>query len=929
MLSEHVKIARRFQRSIRVDADFGKVDALQGFVCQRSAADGLVGMATQIARTSQRAFTWTGPYGGGKSSLAVALGGLLGPKGAVRTAAMAALGEKTSQRMLSDLHPGKAGWLVVPVVGRKGDPVGDIAAALEAARRREGVRGRPRGDVTSGRELVERLVQEAESRPREGVLLVLDEMGKFLESAAADGGDIYFFQELAEKAARSGGRLVIVGILHQAFEQYASRLGRETRDEWAKIQGRFSDVPLIAGVDEVIDLLGHAIATQKRHPATTDAANAVAASIRGRRPGSASDLGKRLDKCWPLHPVTAAVLGPMSRRRFGQNERSIFGFLSSAEPSGFQEFVRNTSDGSRELFGPDRFWDYLRINLEPAILASNDSHRWAEAVDAVERCEARGTLLHVTLAKSIALIDLFRNGSGLAADRVTIDTCISDASASDIDAALKDLERWSVAVFRKHLGAWASYAGSDFDIDGAVSTAMAGNSELDLPRLAKLAGLQPVLAKRHYHETGTLRWFQTELVQFADMERAAANPSGDAAGRFLLALQSGDESLATMTSACREISAKESKGLTAIGVPNNSRKIRELGRELVALELVRSSRPELDGDNVARREIGARMAAVSADLEEEFRVAFADAEWFAQGDVVSLSADTSLSRMASNLAALRYTQAPCIKSELINRQRPSANTQAGVRGLMHAMISKSSEKHLGIEGFPVEMGLYMTVLSETTLHRDTGDGRYEFGRPRGSTIGKTFRPAWDAADRLFSGDRSAVPLTRLYELWQAPPFGLRRGVLPLLACAFIMANRHRFAVYAEGRFQADISDYIVDIMLQDEGLIAFRRVNVDAFRGAVLEGVAAAIEATTGQKCPTEPLELARQLVRVVSNLPAWSRRTLALSPTTIEVRRVLMHADDPHKALFVDLPAIYGEGDAEAVADGIEKSLRELSSAY
>jgi hypothetical protein len=930
MLSDHVKIARRFQRSIRLDADLGKVDALQGFVCQRSAADGLVSMAGQIAQTTQRAFTWTGPYGGGKSSLAIALAGLLGPKGVVRNAAMEALGAKTAQRMLSNLHPGRAGWLIVPVVGRKGDAVADISAALEAARRGDGAaRGRPRGEVTSGRDLLERLKQEVESRPREGVLLVIDEMGKFLESAAADGGDIYFFQELAETAARSRGQLVVVGILHQAFEQYASRLGRETRDEWAKIQGRFTDIPLIAGVDEVIDLLSHAIASQKRHPSTADAAESVASAISSRRPGSANDLGHHLDKCWPLHPVTAAVLGPMSRRRFGQNERSIFGFLSSAEPGGFQEFLRSTSDGSKLLFGPDRFWDYLRINLEPAILASNDSHRWAQAVDAVERCEARGTPLHVMLAKSIALIDMFRNGSGLAADRITVDTCVPDASKTDVDSALKDLERWSVAVFRKHLDAWGTYAGSDFDIDGAVSTAMAHSSELDLSRLAKLAGLQPVLAKRHYHTSGTLRWFQTELVQLADMERAAASRAGDAAGHFLLALQSGEESRKAMLAACREISAKPSNQLTAIGVPTNSRRIRELGRELVALEFVRSSRPELDGDSVARREIGARMAAVSADLEEEFRVAFTDADWFVAGEPVELPSGATLSRLASDLADRRFADAPRIQSELINRQRPSSNTQAGVRDLMKAMIAAPEKEYLGIDGFPVERGLYSTVLASPGLHRDLGEGRYGFCKPSNSKIGKTFKPAWEAADRLFSSERNAIALTRLYETWQAPPFGLRRGLMPILASAFIMANRHRFAIYVEGRFQADISDYLIDILLQDEGLISLRLVDVDGFRGAVLDGVASAIEAATGQKCPTEALELARQLVRLVRDLPAWSRKTLALSPQTIDVRHVLMHADDPHKALFVDLPAIFGEGDAKAVADGIERSLRELASAY
>lgn len=43
----------------------------------------------------------------------------------------------------------------------------------------------------------------------------------------------------------------------------------------------------------------------------------------------------------------------------------------------------------------------------------------------------------------------------------------------------------------------------------------------------------------------------------------------------------------------------------------------------------------------------------------------------------------------------------------------------------------------------------------------------------------------------------------------------------------------------------------------------------------------------------------------------------------------MLLRADDPHKALFVDLPAIFGEADAKTAAAGIETALRELSTAY
>src|SRR5205823_129306 len=137
-------------------------------------------MARQIANTKQRAFTWTGPYGGGKSSLAVTLAGLLGPKGIVRNAAVAALGSETASRLLDTFQPSRDGWLIIPVVGRRGEPVADIGVALEQARRQHGaLRGRPRSDVKTGRELVERLTQEAAARPRDGVLLVIDELGKF------------------------------------------------------------------------------------------------------------------------------------------------------------------------------------------------------------------------------------------------------------------------------------------------------------------------------------------------------------------------------------------------------------------------------------------------------------------------------------------------------------------------------------------------------------------------------------------------------------------------------------------------------------------------------------------------------------------------------------------------------------------------------
>lgn len=371
-LNERVRIARRFLRSIRIDYDLGDVAALEGFVCPQSSADVLATMARHVSETGQGAFTWTGPYGSGKSSLVVALSALLNGNPGLQKEAAKVLRTKLTKAIHGALPTGTKGWRVLPVVARRDDPVAVIG---EAAKRTGLVSRQPRGGWTETN-LIAALTDAAAEKPRTlgGLVLFIDEMGKFLEAAAQDGSDIYILQQLAEAASRSKRRFLVVGVLHQAFEEYAHRLSHEMRDEWAKIQGRFIDLIVNTAGEEQIDLISRAIESDHRPKKPGPLASAVAGFARRDRAGDTERLAAMLEACWPLHPVVACLLGPISRRRFGQNQRSIFGFLNSSEPHGFRDFLNHAGDG--ELYGPDRLWDYLRANLEPSILASPDGHRW-------------------------------------------------------------------------------------------------------------------------------------------------------------------------------------------------------------------------------------------------------------------------------------------------------------------------------------------------------------------------------------------------------------------------------------------------------------------------------------------------------------------------------------------------------------------------
>ena len=224
LLEDHIRIARRFQRSIRIDTDLRDARALEGFICPESSAQVLLTMARHVSESGQGAFTWTGPYGSGKSSLVVALSALLNGNKEMQQEAAKVFGRVLAKAIWDVFPTGAKGWKIVPVVGRRDDAIRVLGEAIEAAAL---VDRSPRAGWTE-KNLLETIAEVSRriSRNHGGLLLFIDEMGKLLEGAAHEGNDLYIFQQLAEMASRSKGRIIIVGVLHQSFEEYAHRLSR-------------------------------------------------------------------------------------------------------------------------------------------------------------------------------------------------------------------------------------------------------------------------------------------------------------------------------------------------------------------------------------------------------------------------------------------------------------------------------------------------------------------------------------------------------------------------------------------------------------------------------------------------------------------------------------------------------------------------------
>ena len=937
-LHERVHIARRFLRSIRIDDDLGESSALEGFVCPQSSADVLMTMARHISETGHGAFTWTGPYGSGKSSLVIALSALLNGNAGLREKATQVFGQSLTKTIWNALPTGDKGWHVVPVVGRRDHPVSVIGEAVQNARL---VPRRPRGGWTESK-LIAALTTASGENPEThgGLILFIDEMGKFLEAAARDSSDVYILQQLAEAASRSNGRLLIVGVLHQAFEEYAHRLSREMRDEWAKIQGRFIDLVVDTAGEEQIDLISRALESAPRPKEPGKSASTIAAIARRERPSEAEQFASMLEACWPLHPVVACLLGPISRRRFGQNQRSIFGFLNSSEPYGFQDFLRYAGDIER--YGPGRLWDYLRANLEPSILASPDGHRWASAVEALGRCESiGGDDLHIKLLKTISVIDLFKERSGLVASFELLGSCFPDTSVEALQQALSQLNAWSFTIFKKFLGAYAIFAGSDFDIDHAVRAALDDIDTIDFTVLKSLAGLQPVLAKRHYHETGTLRWFDVDIVPLSGLVEftSRSEPKNGAIGQFLLTIATEGEDEEQEKDLCRKAARHSAEWDIVVGTSSRSRAVIPLARELLALENVSNDHPELAGDPVARREVDARLADMQALLETELHKAFDNALWFRENSAPELLQQADLNRIASDLADRRFSQCPRLHNELLNRHKPSTSAITAQNHLLRRMVQNEGEPRLGIKGFSAAGGLFVSVLESSGLYAQEDKG-WRFVSPMETLDDPCFlAPMWEAAlAHVKAHARRTVAVSELFDLWRRPPFGLKDGLMPILAVAFVLSHRDKLVVYRDGIFRARFDDVDVEYLAKNAATIQLRWMDLSEDARNLLSGMAQVVRDldSANTLVHLEPIDVGRGLVAIYDQLPQWTKRTMRLSTNAMRVRDIFKRAHDPNAFLFEDIPGTLGEDvvladnrDVHRVIESVRDGLEELVRAY
>ncbi|MDN2483442.1 hypothetical protein [Vibrio agarivorans] len=923
-LSTYYSIATRQQRSTRIDSDLSH-DFFQGLVYHGTAQSALETLFRQYKQTGQSAYTLTGPYGSGKSTIALLLTGLLHHDSNMRGAAIDVINNQ-SEKLLEQSVEYKQGWLQIRSVGGVHSPVETFwNATLDALLEHPNTKGLHKKYSKSNIETESQLIETWEALFTEaqelvdGVLVLADEMGKSLEFINKNKGELHLFQDIAEVLGRIDTPVIFVGLLHQAFSEYAKDRGTKLQEEWGKIQGRYNDILYNVSTDETVALIGKSIVAASTIDSDKDVTNVLNA-LNGSDERK-SLLHDRLVQCVPLHPLTALLLGPISKRRFSQNERSTFSFLNSHEQNSFQLFLKETVDKNAR-YDLVKLWDYLEVNLEHAILGSPDGHGWATATESIRVATQKGLPSQaIDILKSIALLTLFGKPANLTATEEFIFASTNVSSREELQEYLELLKSNSCIIYRKHLSSWVVFEGSDLDIPSLIEEKVEQLQNTN-EAIAHINFADQVIAKGHYHTSGTLRWAEQALFADLPTDEGQTLIENGAFARFTLLLNEySEETLAAQ-------SKTDKRYIYACA--SNAAEISSLAKECYALELIKADKEvgsTLQHDKVAQKEYDGRLLNAEIALSNAIVDAFNSAAWFYAGKCYQ---NESLSQITSIAADDIFSKTPVIKNELVNRNKLSGTAVSALKKLLEAMLDNEDEDSLGIEGFPPEKSMYISCLKKTSIHSaDCERGIHWYHDNLDPALEAVFA---DALDLLKQNQGSEIVLSQIVELWSKAPYGLTQGVIPIFLLSFVKSLGQDIAYYEKdlsGDF-AFIAEPDVDYihkLIKNQNELAVKYIVLATEEQSWLQQLSTFAATETNRDVANNILAVATPLVTTIHNLPQWVKNAhdfvpgdLQRNKLVLNVRDLFLQANDPHSLLINDLVDVLDPQGSLSFVERIDK---------
>lgn len=860
-------------------------------------------------------YTIIGPYGTGKSSFLYALQSDL------------TTGSSDKKHILKDstaLNGKKSDFEIIKMTGDYEELSTEIAKELGA---------------DSQEDVIGVLREKYKQCKLKGkfMVIIIDEFGKILEHAAETnpGKELYFLQKLAEFVNVPSRSVMLITTLHQNFSAYGDKLTETQKNEWVKVKGRFQEIVFVEPVEQIMFLASQRRDVSPQLKLIGDEIVRLQQLAKDTRFISASYTVEASQHLCPLDPFSAFVI-TNAIQRYGQNERSLFSFLSARGEKSLNEFEPR----KRYTYNLSEVYDYIADNFYSYLQTSNpDTMAWSGIKLAIERVagarwkDEQEFCNAVKIVKSIGIMNIFGTASYKSDADDMAEYVMLAMDDGDAKEEIDKLIQYKIVRYAEYKQRLILYEGTDVNIEDELRKASVAVPwpAVYIDNLRVFVNKRISLVKAYYYHRGTPRYFKYVVLSAPE----DINPTGDTDGYVQLIFPSGNNAVEEV----REFSSHSDNAIIYV-VFNNTAKIITHIHNLNMYDYILENVLIDKMDHVAVKEITNlkeyEMELLNKEIFNGLCSYSEDTCWIYKGKKKEVCSQRDFNKLLSEICDDVYSRTPVINNELINRHNLSSNI-SGVRAkYIEALLEHSDEEDLGFaaDKFPPEKTIYYTLLKNTGLHVN--------GVFRSSPDNKDIDTLWEACEEFLSSTKTkARKISELQQLLLVRPYKLKKGLLDFWIPTYLYIKRQEYSLYDAntGAYMPNVNREFLDLLQKhpdDFKIKAFNMSGIEIdfynqYRKFINIGTDATIKSD-------EFIETVKPFFAFYRRLNDYTKHTKKLdSVTTMRFRDVLAGARDPEKTFFVDLPAALGydcnkrgkEDFVQQYCQLIQKAVRELRLCY
>lgn len=791
---------------------------------------------------------------------------------------------------------------------------------------REGLKIGTKKDVLNGlQEYYTKVVSN-----KKGLLIVVDEFGKFLEYATHNKPEkeLYLIQKLAEFANDHTKNILFLTTMHQGFDFYRSSADEKTKNEWDKVRGRLKEITFNEPVEQLLHLASKFINGKVTGITDKEFKSLYQSILTSKVYPLNNSLDEKLAKSlFPLDLLAAGIL-TKALQKYGQNERSLFTFL---ETNSYSKFISSDI----KYFSLNSIYDYLIENFYSMLSSvyNHDLIKWSVLRNSIERSEIlfeNHSEPKERLIKTVGLLNIFAP-SGAHINKEFLDIYGKLAlGIPNANEELKILETKKIIRYQEYSDSYVLFEGTDVDIDLALNEAENFiDQEIDVVSELKDYFVFPYIsAKASYIKKGTPRFFEFVISDQPIIEK----PLNEVDGIINLIFNESANA-----NKIKKLSSENNDAII-YGIYNNTKKIKATIKEIEKINLVLEENTD---DRVVQRELKNLKDSYITELNNLVLDSLFEnntsVTWFFGGERKSLQTRADLNRALSEIVDTVYSKTPVYKNELINRAKlPSAITIAR-KTLLKKLISNSNEENLGFDEnlFPPEKTIYLSLLKATGIHR-LKENEYVFSEPKE----KSFKQLWIACEKFFeSSKKSKKCLLELTEILLSKPFKLKQGFIDVWLLVYMIIKKDDYAFFKNDVYIPYLNDDLFDLIIRYPQEYYIKAFDIQGIKFDLFNRYRLLINKSREEKISNQSfVDTIRPFLTFYKSLPDYSKNTKRLTPDALALRNAIANSKDPEKTFFEDFPNSLGyssiklyesETQLEKYTLQLQECIRELRTAY